>query len=204
MSKKFRQTSRTNNTSQQNANKTRIALSVSGAAGAEQQRLVELVARGDYDRAIQFLHATGKGSASQHDKAVCLMRLGRFAEAVEILRKLVLNHDCVWMRPDVPLVYKTNFATALLLGGHPAGCRSLLGELDDGTIPAVIKMREILSNWEKTMNFWQRLNWRWMGIEPENKPVLFDGVAGDFETAMVERVQSGLSGSPNSSLHVAT
>ena len=35
---------------------------------------------------------------------------------------LVLNPGCTWMRPDLPLVYKTNYATALVLGGNPSGC----------------------------------------------------------------------------------
>jgi len=129
---------------------------------------------------------------STNDKAVLLMRSGRFAEAIDIFRKLVLNRDCVWMRKDIPLVYKTNFAMALLLGGFPAGCRSLLAELNDETIPAVIKMRMTLKNWEKSMTLWQRLNWRWMGIEPNNSQIQFDSLAGDFETAIVETAESNV------------
>jgi hypothetical protein len=129
---------------------------------------------------------------STNDKAVLLMRSGRFAEAIDILRKLVLNRDCVWMRKEIPLIYKTNFAMALLLGGFPAGCRSLLAELNDETIPAVIKMRMTLKNWEKSMTLWQRLNWRWMGIEPNNSQIQFDGLPGDFETAIVETADSNV------------
>jgi len=173
------------------------------AADTDRARLASIIAQGDYNRALQWLQANGHGSSDQNDRAVCLIRLGRFTEAVEILRSLVCNFGCIWMRKEAPVVYKTNFALSLLLGGHPAGCKSLLGEINDETNAAVIKMRSIISNWESTMTFWQRINWRWLGIEPENVTVHFDGVAGDFEQAVVALAPDRLPDSPSQSMQTA-
>jgi hypothetical protein len=147
MNKKFRQPSQTNDTSRQKAsfNGLRNTQSKLIAATNEHQRFTAIIEQGDCNQALQSSHATGRGNSSQHDKAVCLMRLGRFAEAVDILRKLVLNHNCVCLRNDIPLVYKTNFATALLLSGRPGGCQSLLAELKVETNPAAKMARPVFS-----------------------------------------------------------
>ena len=144
------------------------------------QRISELVSQGNFERAFHLLNAKGEDLESQHAKAVCLMRLGRYTEAIAVLRKLVLNPGCIWMRPEIPLLYKTNFATALLLGGHPAGCTAVLSEIDNDNHSSVIRLREIIKRWEKTLSFWQRLNWRWCVIEPVNRPVTIDFVPGEF------------------------
>jgi len=144
------------------------------------QRISELVSQGNFERAFQLLNAKGEDLESQHAKAVCLMRLGRYTEAIQVFRRLVLNPGCIWMRPDRPLLYKTNFALALLLGGHPAGCTAVLSEIDQDKHPSVIRIRALIRRWEKTLPFWEKFNWRWCAIEPVNRPVIADFAAGDF------------------------
>ncbi len=157
----------------------------SSDVAATNRHFFALVEQGDYDRALASLAANGHGSQFPNEKAICLMRLGRFPEAIDTLRKAVLGSNCAWMRDDVPVIYKTNLATALLLGGHPAGCKSILNELDDESLPAVIRIRSVIRDWEKSLSLWQRANWHWLGLEPQNRPVKFDGVIGEFEHSPV-------------------
>ena len=146
----------------------------------EMQRISELVSQGNFERAFQLLNAKGEDLESQHAKAVCLMRLGRHREAIEVFRRLVLNPGCIWMREDRPLLYKTNFAMALLLDGHPAGCTAVLSEINNDKHPSVARLRAVIKHWETTMTSWQRFNWRWFVIEPVNRPVLIDFAPGEF------------------------
>ena len=88
----------------------------------------------------------------------------------------------------MPAVYKTNFATALLLGGHPAGCQEMLSEVGDESHPSVQRLRGAIARWEAGLSFWQKLNWRFGSIEPKNCRVPIDFEPGEFE---VELTPSG-------------
>ncbi len=147
------------------------------------QGISGLVSKCEFEQACRLLNANFRGIAGEHARAVCLIRLGHYLKAIEILRGLVLSPGCTWMRPDVPLLYKTNFATALLMGGHPAGCRSILGEIMAPSDPSVMRLQATLNRWEGTLSFWERINWRWFSIEPANRPVPVDSAGdqpGDF------------------------
>jgi len=98
---------------------------------------------------------------------------------VKEYRDLVVNPGCTWMRPDVPTIYKTNFAIALLLAGRPAGCLQVLDELRQEEHPAVQRLRAVMSKWEQGLSFWQKLNWYIGKIEP-NRPVTIDFTPGDL------------------------
>jgi len=108
-------------------------------------------------------------------------RLFASGSALCMYYDLVLNPGCTWMRPDLPTVYKTNYATALLLSGHPSGCLEMLAEIKDEQNPTVQRLRAAIKNWESRLTFLQKLNW-WFGhIEPTNRPVTIDFEAGEFE-----------------------
>ena len=121
---------------------------------------------------------------NQNRQAVQLLRSNRFNEALLVLRSLVLQSGCTWMRPDVPLLVKRNFATALLLTENPSGCLVILAEINDDAHPRVQKLRDAIKQWEKTLSFWQWLNWRTGWIAPENHPVTIRFVPGELEEEM--------------------
>jgi len=134
---------------------------------------------------------------NQNIRGVQFMREGNIDEAVSILRSLVMPPGCTWTRPDAPNVFKRNFATALLLAGHPSGCLELLAEMRDDQHPRVQQMRAAIKRWEKSLSFFQWINWRTGWIEPANRPVLLDFVPGELEgdAARPETTQSGSTGS---------
>lgn len=122
-----------------------------------------------------------RSSGNQNRRAVQLLREGKIEEATRILRSLVLKAGCTWMRPEVPNLVKRNFATALLLGGYPSGCLEVLAEIKDETHPRVQQLHAAIKTWEKTLTFFQWLNW-WTGrIEPTNRPVAIEFVPGELE-----------------------
>ncbi|MBI2479512.1 MAG: tetratricopeptide repeat protein [Planctomycetia bacterium] len=118
---------------------------------------------------------------NQNIRGVHLMREGNIDEAVCILRSIVMPPGCTWSRPDAPNVFRRNFATALLLAGHPSGCLELLAEMRDEQNPRVQQLRAAIKRWEKTLSFFQWLNWRTGWIEPANRPVTLDFVPGELE-----------------------
>ncbi len=154
------------------------------SADAELRRFMRLAAAGQYEEALRALGSGGKSPQVQNARGVCLLRLGRANDAASLFRSLVMLSGCTWMRPDIPTVYKVNWATALLLAGHPGGCLEALDEINDETFPAVPKLRAAIKAWTRTLSFWQRLNW-WMGrIEPNGRPVAIDFVPGNFDFDM--------------------
>jgi hypothetical protein len=90
---------------------------------------------------------------------VCLLRLGEVRQAIDVFRSLVL-------RPDVPPVFKTNFATALLMDGNVAGCTSVLGEFREEDHPVVRNLRAAIRRWQEGMSFWEKVWWH-LGSPPD-------------------------------------
>jgi len=147
------------------------------------KRALKSTAEGHYEKAIGIL-ATGKSTPEiLNARGVCLLRMGRIEDAIRLFRGLVLSPGNTWARPEVPTLYKLNFATALLLSGSPSGCLSLLGDINEPAHPGVIRLQTALSQWAATLTFWQRLNW-WFGrVEPTPCQPSIDFPAGDFSEA---------------------
>ncbi len=141
----------------------------------------KLVATRHYDRALQLINSSGQDRRLLNAQGVCLLRLGSYAEAMRVYYGLVLNPGCTWLRPDAPLIYKTNYATALLLGGRPSGCLDILAELKAEQNETVQRLRAAIKQWEASLSFWRRLNWRLGRIEPANCVVPLSFEAGELE-----------------------
>ena len=122
----------------------------------------------------------GLPANNQNARAVRLLREGRVEEAVSILRTIVLKGGCTWMRPEVPNVFKRNYATALLMSGNPSGCVEVLGEMRDESNPRVQQLRAAIRRWEKTLSLLQWLDWRTGWINPNGRPVTLDFEPGEI------------------------
>lgn len=110
---------------------------------------------------------------------VALMRADDPLKAVEVFRRLCISEGGICLRPNLPLVFKTNFATALLLSGNVAGCTSLLEEIGERNDPRVRRLREVIRNWRRSLPRWQRWWFQISGSAPKT-PVPFDEAPGDF------------------------
>jgi hypothetical protein len=109
---------------------------------------------------------------------VCQLRLGNAAVALDVFRGLVLTSGGLVLRPDVPTVFKTNYAAALLATQNVSGCLGVLIEVRDDNNPAVQKLREAIRRWKSGLTFWQKVSWH-LGGEPA-RPVVVDFPLGDL------------------------
>jgi hypothetical protein len=109
---------------------------------------------------------------------VCAMRIGNAKSAAGVFQGLV-GHLGVMLKPDAPLVFKTNFATALLASNNMAGCLSVLHEIGQEDNPTVKRLRAAIEQWKQSLSFWQRLKW-YTGDIPQ-KPVGVDFPLGELE-----------------------
>jgi hypothetical protein len=131
-------------------------------------QVMELIARSKVD-SPWVTHALG----------VCHLRLGNAAKAVEIFRGLVLRSGGLVLREDVPIVFKTNYATALFLSGNPDGGVSVLRELGEKSGEAGLKLFQALDQWIQELSLWQKLTW-YLGGRP-SRPIVLGFPAGDLE-----------------------
>ena len=98
--------------------------------------------------------------------AVCLLRLGDTTRAIEMFKGLAVTSG-VCFRTDVPAVFLTNFATALLLAHNISGCVSALGAVRDEQNPSVQRLRGAIRKWKVGLSLWQKICWYW-GDTPGN------------------------------------
>ncbi len=145
------------------------------------RRGLRLALAGRYSEALESLSRAGKEPEVINARGVCLLRLGKVDEAIRVYRSLVLMPGCTWMRPELPLIYKTNFATALLLGGSVGGCLEMLIEVQEQEHPSVLRLRSAIKRWERSLTLWQRFNWYCGRLEPRNRPVPIDFAPGEFD-----------------------
>jgi hypothetical protein len=90
-------------------------------------------------------------------RGVCLLRLGRPGEAVEVLRDLVFDHTGFAIRRDADPVFQANYATALLLDGNAEAFWSVLSGIADRTHPAVGRLDDAVRRWKAGMTLGQRI-----------------------------------------------
>ncbi|WP_149112112.1 hypothetical protein [Limnoglobus roseus] len=110
--------------------------------------------------------------------AVCHLRLGNTARAVRLLRYIATEHASFELRADVPMVFKTNLATALLVGGNADEFLNTLDKLGGEDHPSARQLRATAARWKKSLSAWQRFWWNIGGVAPR-RPRL-DGPLGDL------------------------
>lgn len=155
-------------------------------------RAKQLIQQKKYALAIDQLHNSGQDVMLKNAKGVCLLRLGNYAAAVNLYREIVFKPGCVWVRPDVPTVYKVNFATALLLTGNLEGGISILGQTLDESHPGVQRLRACIGQWKRKFSLWQRILLM-CGFGDESQTVVpLDFELGLFEDGVIEEFATNL------------
>lgn len=151
-------------------------------------RVAELADSGNLADALAILNKiSGSHPAITNARAVCCMRCGNYGQTLRILRSLVLQPGCMWMKKDLPTVYKTNFSTALLLSQRPVGACNTLAEIGDSGHPSVDRLWRALRTWESHLPWMQWLNWK-LSIDP-SLPVTIDFAPGDFVEPLEHRLK---------------
>lgn len=145
------------------------------------QKALRLIREQRYQSAIEILSSAGQSPAILNLRGVCLLRIGSVQTALQVYRSYVLQTGGAWTRTDVPVSHVLNFATALLLSGHPAGCLEVLGSLAQQDHPMCDQLQHAIRTWGQSLPLWQRLNWRFGKIEPDDPKVPIDFVPGVVE-----------------------
>jgi hypothetical protein len=68
--------------------------------------------------ALNLIDRSDQSSPSmKNTQGVCLLRLGRIEDAISVLREITFQ-GYVCVPSETPVVYQTNFATAMLTASH--------------------------------------------------------------------------------------
>jgi hypothetical protein len=142
-------------------------------------RVEQMLHEGDPGKALeQVARAKVTSPWAMNALGVCQLRLGNAKVAVDVFRGLVLAPGGIVLRDDVPTVFKTNYATSLLVAGNLGGCLSVLSNLRDEDDPCVERLKSAIGRWKEGLTFWQKVNWC-LGGQPE-RPVTLDFPPGDL------------------------
>lgn len=152
---------------------------LSAESSAAVNKAARLAESGEVDKAFKLLAVLNNPTDEVYNaRGVCLMRLGKTDEAVRVFRSFVLQSGCVWVKSNLPVIYRTNYAASLLLAGLTGGAVSTLNEINQEDHPSVVRLRGAIREWEKYLSWWQWLNWK-TGVVPE-EPVVLTFPPGDF------------------------
>tara|TARA_R110002167_G_C12678096_1_gene651259 strand:- start:671 stop:1207 length:537 start_codon:yes stop_codon:yes gene_type:complete len=88
--------------------------------------------------------------------AVCQLRLGNPQVAIEIYRSLLVNGG-IFLRADAPVVFKVNFAVALLLDKNLPGFYNALFDVKEEEHPSIPKLKAAVKSWRQQLTLWQKL-----------------------------------------------
>lgn len=114
----------------------------------------------DRDRpaeALNFLDRHGPQTPEiENARAVCLLRLGRFSEAVPILRDITFR-GYMNIRDDAPLRFQLNFATAMLMINFKEGAMAVMDRLKRENDPQAVQLREAIDRWRRSFGLLGRI-----------------------------------------------
>jgi len=114
-----------------------------------------------------------RGPQADNARGVCLLRLGRYDEAVRIFRDLLFPAGAFTIPEDAPTAWRVNYVTSLLLSGNITVGLSVLAEVPDRRHPAVVKLRAGLRSWKRQLG-WLRRVLLAVGVCPDRPVTLGD------------------------------
>lgn len=155
-----------------NTQKTKTTISI-------YDRIQQLLDQNHPQEALNLIHHVNPDAAPMKNaQGVCLLRLGRIEDAISVLREIAFRgHVCI--PPDTPVVYQTNFATAMLMANNKEALINVIEHLDEEQHPAVARIKTAMRQWAKSLNPLQRVLSK-AGIYPR-KPIPIDFPPGDLE-----------------------
>jgi hypothetical protein len=120
-------------------------------------RARELLNEGRPGDAMELIVRSRQASpALDNARAVCLLRLGKVDEALRVLRALLFPRGSICIDEDAPVVFRTNFVTALLMAGNVVAGTDVLGAIHESKHPAVLKLHGAIRQWKKGLSPWER------------------------------------------------
>ncbi len=140
-------------------------------------RAREMLDQGQVEAALDVLDSCGQSSRTiQNAKGVCMMRLGRHELAMKIFRDLVFPGGSFAIPDETPTIFRSNYATSLLLVDNVVTGLQILGQIPDRQHPAVVHLKAAVRKWKASMSWLTRIGLL-IGITPQ-KPFNMDSSPG--------------------------
>ncbi|MEM9825548.1 MAG: tetratricopeptide repeat protein [Planctomycetota bacterium] len=130
--------------------------------------------RADYENLLACLADVPRNVATRNARGVCLLRLGRYRESLDVYWPMALHPGTVNVRRDLPDEVLLNYASGLLASGLPSGCLDILGQLQDRDARMAVKLRDAIENWRRSLSFWCRMDWNLNRAEPTSSIIPVD------------------------------
>jgi hypothetical protein len=133
-----------------------------------------LLEKGHASDALRLLNSQRYASPIfDNARAVCLMRLGRPEQALQILKPLVLINGNGGFRSHIPDIYKINLATALAMTGDVAAADEILDQLKNADIthPQMTELRVAIDRWQTGLSLWELFQWN-LGAHVHHRVIL--------------------------------
>lgn len=147
--------------------KTETDLSTEWPAEVESvlKNVDRLLQEGATDKALELLQRSKSNSPwLANATGVCQMRLGKPRLAIDIYRRILVSGG-LSLKTDAPVIFKINFAAALLLNNSLTGYRATIAEAQAEDHPKTLKLESEIQSWKSKMTGWQRLKLS-LGLEP--------------------------------------
>jgi hypothetical protein len=129
--------------------------------------------------ALDLINRSGQRSASiQNARGVCMLRTGKYDQAMAIFRDLVFPGGSLSIDPKARTVFQTNYAASLLMAGNVVVGESILSQIQEKKHPAVVRLKLVVKRWKKSLGL-LRAALLLLGAYPD-KPVSFDFAPGDL------------------------
>ena len=139
-------------------------------------KALQFIGIGDFLQASKLLEGVSGDSTVTNIKSVLQIRVGKPADAVNLLRGQVWDPTTFMLKPEVPIHVRLNLATALFLTGHVAGCMEIVSALGKTDNEQAIELRSEVRRWEKSLSFVQWFDWKICRIEHSQ---------GSFQTGLL-------------------
>ncbi|MBA3311667.1 MAG: hypothetical protein M3552_12060 [Planctomycetota bacterium] len=118
--------------------------------------------RGEPAEALAILNkSSSKSPWISNAIGVCHLRLHDARSAQYAFQSLA--SDGVYLRPDVPAVFRLNLALARLESGNLIGFAAALKSVSPADCPAVTKYREVFRRWRRSLSLGERLRFAFTG-----------------------------------------
>lgn len=147
----------------------KVSTTISSNADMLLNKASQLLDKGRVQEALEMLDSSGQSSrAIQNARAVCMLRLGSFEQAMKTLRDLVLPRGEFSIPDNVPVALRVNYAASLLLVGNVVTGLEQLGQIRDRSHPGVVDLRAAVRKWKQSLSMLQRLGLL-VGMTPNKK-----------------------------------
>lgn len=137
------------------------------------ERVRELLDNGRAREALALVNQHEDASdVWQNVRGACLLRLGDYERAVQVLRPIVFPGNAICVPEGIPALYQANFATAMLALHRTDGAMAIVEHLGHDGHPYVEQIHQAMRRWKESLTILQKVGLA-LGWYPK-KPVQVD------------------------------